>query len=322
MRWMINSGLLLVAFATCSPWAKATETSFSWDKIKYFYAFGDSYTFVQGTLGYPNYSWIGDELNLSFTPEQLLSNEIVPRNTSSDGSNWTEFLTGCMQGKPSECSPRQLWNFAFAGADIDINLLPLHHNFSVQLVDQVKQWSDYAADYIPHPPGETMTAWWIGINDTGDSLGNQTITDFHAFWETEMTSYFQAVQMAYDRGLNSTHLFINVPPEERSPAQVFDTTNGPILQQHIVDFNAVLAEHVQQFAAANPTATVLTFDAHTWFNNVLDNYQAYGFGNITGYCQCRDPTYFWLNTGHPTEYVHVLLAQAILAGLEQVSVST
>ena len=33
-----------------------------------------------------------------------------------------EFLTGCFGGLPSKCAPRQLWNFAFAGADIDGNM--------------------------------------------------------------------------------------------------------------------------------------------------------------------------------------------------------
>ncbi|EEB96982.1 hypothetical protein MPER_03790, partial [Moniliophthora perniciosa FA553] len=101
------------------------------DLIKYVYAFGDSYSFIQGVSGYPNYSFIGDALHPSFTPEELLSNEIIPRNL--------EFLTGCFQGLPSHCE-KQLWDFAFAGADIDVALLPRHHNFTIQLVEQVDQW--------------------------------------------------------------------------------------------------------------------------------------------------------------------------------------
>jgi len=37
------------------------------------------------------------------------------------GQNQLEFLTGCFQGSPFECS-KQLWDFAFAGADIDGSL--------------------------------------------------------------------------------------------------------------------------------------------------------------------------------------------------------
>jgi hypothetical protein len=38
--------------------------------------------------------------------------------------------------------------------------------------DQVNQWVTYASKVIPHPVAETLTAWWIGINDTGDTLTN------------------------------------------------------------------------------------------------------------------------------------------------------
>lgn len=40
-------------------------------------AFGDSYTYVQGTYGLQNYSFIGDLQNFSYTPAQVLSNEII-----------------------------------------------------------------------------------------------------------------------------------------------------------------------------------------------------------------------------------------------------
>ena len=42
-------------------------------------------------------------------------------------------------------------------------------------MDQVRQWATYAKRYIPHPPRKTLTAWWIGINDTGDTLKNATV---------------------------------------------------------------------------------------------------------------------------------------------------
>jgi hypothetical protein len=40
-------------------------------------AFGDSYTYVQGTYGHQNYSFIGDLQDFSYTPEELMSNEII-----------------------------------------------------------------------------------------------------------------------------------------------------------------------------------------------------------------------------------------------------
>jgi hypothetical protein len=40
-------------------------------------AFGDSYTYVQGTAGLQNYSFIGDLQNYSYSPQTLLTDEIV-----------------------------------------------------------------------------------------------------------------------------------------------------------------------------------------------------------------------------------------------------
>ncbi|EIN12675.1 hypothetical protein PUNSTDRAFT_60790 [Punctularia strigosozonata HHB-11173 SS5] len=307
----------LAAFPSVVNGGQFKKPSFRWSDIEYVYAFGDSYTFVQGTLGHANFSFIGDAFNLPFTPKQLLSNQIIPKNTSSDGSNWIEFLTGCLGGHPSSCR-RQLWDFAFAGSDIDANLLPLHHNFTVPLVDQVKQFVTYAKDVIPHPAKKTLTAWWIGINDTGDSSNNASITDWNAFWDAEMTSYFNAVQSAFDNGLRGAHLFINVPPEERNPASL--GKNNTAYTAHIQQYNSLLADYVANFAKKNPSDNVLTFDAHTWFNKILDDASAYGFTNTTGFCECKDSSYFWFNTGHPTEHVHRLLAQAIEQHLEAASI--
>lgn len=93
---------------------------------------------MQGTYGYPNSSFIGDLLNLNYTPSQLLSDVIVQNqvthpeisllslehvadfvqtSTSAGGPNWVEYLTGCFSGLPSHCK-KQLWDFAFGGADV------------------------------------------------------------------------------------------------------------------------------------------------------------------------------------------------------------
>lgn len=223
-------------------------------------------------------------------------------------------MTGCLEGSPLDCK-KELWNFAFAGSDIDGALLPLHHDFTIPLTNQVTQWLTYASKFIPHPASETLTAWWIGINDTGDTLGNASITDFKAFWATEMSSYFKAVQMAHDNGLR-THLFINVPAEDRSPSIVGDPTKSATMKAHLLGFNTILDQHISAFKATNADATIMTFDSNAWFNKVLDSPLQHGFTNITGFCTCAEPAgFFWYNAGHPTERVHRLLAKAIEAEL-------
>ncbi|KAF5369352.1 hypothetical protein D9758_002760 [Tetrapyrgos nigripes] len=284
----------------------------------------------------------GNALDLAFTPQALLSEEIIPRNAQIGyalspfyfifqimfplnqrffhSRVQLEFLTGCFEGLPRNCD-RQLWDFAYAGANIDVALLPRHRADVTSLVEQVQQWASFASSVIPHPSGETMTAWWIGINDTSDTVSNSSITDINAFWEKEMTSYFKAVQQAFDNGL-TTHLFLNVPPEDRAPGTLGNPTKVQTMKDHIALFNQVLANHIANFTSANPDATVMTFDANAWFNSVLDDPASFGFNNVTGFCTCADPAgFFWFNSGHPTERVHRLLAEAIEARLISASVS-
>jgi hypothetical protein len=112
-----------IAVSVSATSANQANEPFNWNSTKDLIAFGDSYTYVQGLLGRQNYSFIGDNFNVSFTPEQLLLNRIVQNQTSTaeGGPNWVEFLTGCgfKDGltDPRLCDVR-LWDFAFAGADI------------------------------------------------------------------------------------------------------------------------------------------------------------------------------------------------------------
>ncbi|KAJ3566034.1 hypothetical protein NP233_g7254 [Leucocoprinus birnbaumii] len=294
---------------------------FSWNNIKYVYAFGDSYSFVQGTKGHANFSFIGDNLSPEFTPQDLLTNQIIPRNVS-------KFLT-----KKKEVAE---WGRQALRAQIG---LPLHHDFTIPLVDQVAQWVTYGSTVIPHPQDQTLTTWWIGINDTGDSNRNASIANFTTFWETEMRSYFKAVDLASSHGLN-THLFLNVPPEERSPGSLGDPGQ---LKDHINLFNSVLENHITQFANSHPgkcSPKPLSLPQYIQDDVIinatdapcfLDNPAEFGFSDVTGFCTCADPAgYFWytemhtliipsrraldeliLDTGHPTQRVHQLLAEAV-----------
>nr|VWP01537.1 Zn(2)-C6 fungal-type domain-containing protein [Ganoderma boninense] len=145
---------------------------------------------------------------------------------------------------------------------------------------------------------------------------------------------------AYDHYLRGTYLFITLPPLERSPDHI-GTSIAPLYKQNIIDYNTALLKHTERFATAHRDVNILTFDAHAWFNEILDTAEDYGFTNITGYehgrlqfdksdecsdasmlrfCECTDPTFFWFNTGHPTAHVHRLLAGAIESELKRASV--
>ena len=103
------------------------DASFSWQSTQSLLAFGDSYTYVQGSQGLQNYSFIADALHPTYTPDQLLNDTIIQNQigTRAGGPNWVEYLTGCglKTEKPAECtapSQKELWDFAFAGADVSV----------------------------------------------------------------------------------------------------------------------------------------------------------------------------------------------------------
>lgn len=58
--------------------------------------------------------------------------------------------------------------------------------------------------------------------------------------------------MAFDNGLRK-HLFINVPPEDRNPATVGNTTAAAEMKEHIALFNSALANHIIAFSERNPS---------------------------------------------------------------------
>lgn len=51
----VSALLLLALMGSVEAAASLAKPQFYWDDIKYFYAFGDSYTFVGGTRGHANY---------------------------------------------------------------------------------------------------------------------------------------------------------------------------------------------------------------------------------------------------------------------------
>ncbi|CAE6499516.1 unnamed protein product [Rhizoctonia solani] len=234
----------------------------------------------------------------------VLKDEIVGNATSSDGANWVEMITNCYAGLPVKC-PRTLWNFAHAGADIDPAILTPHHNYTVDMTEQVDQWVQaWKSKLLKAPAKSSLAAFFIGINDTGDVSSWKNITDWTAFWNTEMDSYFKAVDQVYDTGLRS-FLFLNVPGGR--------TSSSP----QIPTFNSLLAQRVAAFRASKKDVTIFLFDTDKLFTDVLANATAYGFTNTTGYCQCTDPGYFWYNAGHVTEPVHRLIANGVLDLLQK-----
>ncbi|KAJ5655183.1 hypothetical protein N7507_007133 [Penicillium longicatenatum] len=340
---MIASPKSLLVATSLVPWVVASviprpSEKFNWSSKKALLslAFGDSYTYVQGTHGHQNYSFIGDSFNFSYDEETLLADMIVQNQTGTaeGGPNWVEYLTGC-GAKPGLTSPRsckkQLWDFAFAGADISTEYTPLHHNFTVPIVDQIKQYATYGHNTLSKflKTSETLVAVWIGINDVGDSA--KYAVDFPTFYANLTNTLFSSIDTLYDLGYRS-YLIMNLPPMDRDPSNVDSSYPTPNVTQ-LAWYNAALTERAGKFGAEKRDVEIRVFDAHARLSWILDHPSEFGIVNTTGYCTGYDqpdiawnyeaygcPTrleeYFWYNTGHMTSHTHRLLASELEKWLE------
>lgn len=331
MKSSVACSLLLATTTLASPTPPKPTSNFNWHTTKSVLAFGDSYTYVQGTLGHKNYTFIGDAFNLSFTPSKLFSNRIVQNHTSTaeGGPNWVEYLTDCALKSglhnPQDC-PIQLWDFAYAGANTvsQQNFTPAHWNHTVSFEQQVQQFISFgnpALESINLAKKDALVAVWIGINDINDlaKLRGKNAT-FAPLYEQVAGYKFEGVQRIYELGYRK-FLFMNLPPLNRSPSP---SVNASLVRQ----FNDIQSAHADAFQNKNCDATVLQFDVNSVLNDVLDNYQDYGFKNITkncpGYNQpdiwtnpekygCGEglDTYFWYDAGHLGSRTHKIFTEKL-----------
>ncbi|KAH7013365.1 hypothetical protein EDB80DRAFT_774656 [Ilyonectria destructans] len=309
---------------------------FSWSGTKHVVAFGDSYTYVQGTNGYPKYSFIGSYLpgDFAFTPERLLENRISQNYTSQSagGPNWIEYLTGCAvedgYHSPLDCDV-QLWDFAFAGANIAEALLPLHHPYTIPLVNQTQQFLEYGDSVLREhaglDPSNAVVAIWIGINDIIDAqLLNKASPEFYA--ESIKTMLAQSVLPLVKAGYQN-FLILNLPPLDKSPLN-WASLQGQLNDTLIQTWNGELQAQTRTFASKHKGVRTGVFDANKLLKNVLDKPSSYGITNTTDYCSAsnqwpqvvENPTqfgcvpvseYFWFNSGHIGTRVHKALADGV-----------
>lgn len=285
-------------------------SALSWNATEYMFVFGDSYT--------------SDGYNVSAG-----INSPDPGYTSSNGQNWAEFLTSTYNQ-----TAVTTFNLAYSGATIDAALVPPYLPTVLSVVNQVTQFNEYFASKPAGAAWEStnsLFAVWIGINDVGNSFGWTNITQVE-FYETLMDRLFSQVEDLYSNGARS-FLFLTVPPTNRAPLFV---EQGPTavaqMGTDIAEYNAQLTQSIQAFKSNHSDLdTVTVVDTQPIFNVLLDEWQTFGFVNVTGYCAAYEngtstltyqvegcapvSNYFWLNTLHPLFTVHNILAKAISTAL-------
>ncbi|KAF9462717.1 hypothetical protein BDZ94DRAFT_1290124 [Collybia nuda] len=278
----------------------------TWSRTKFLFTFGDSYT----TTGF----------NISAGVDSP-----VPNFTSSNGPNWVQFL-----GDTYNVTNTKVFNLASGGATIDGALVPPFLPTVLSIVDQVKQFNEILA---PKPQGaqwdssNSLFAFWIGINDVGNSFGWTNITR-PQFYDTLMDRLDTQIENLYKQGARS-FLFLTVPPTDRAPLFL---QQGPAISKSLrgfnADYNVRLVRTIARFKARHRDLDqVNIFDTQPIFNLLLDNAKTLGFANSTGFCEVYQngtpqrttqispcapvSSYFWLNSLHPLFTVHESIAHGI-----------
>ncbi|KAF8915394.1 hypothetical protein CPB85DRAFT_1432998 [Mucidula mucida] len=274
---------------------------------KPWFSFGDSYTQTGFNLTTGPLPSVGNPLG----------NPTYPGWTSSGGENWVDFLTTTYN-----TSLVFTYNLAYGGATIDANLVAPYTPSVLSLTDQVNDFLD-SGSLIPSWSSEdTLFSFWIGINDLGNSyyLGG----DRDVFSDTLLDAYFALIDKLVIR-LIAKHftvlmlipssatgarnfLFVNVPPTDRSPLMLGQSTDAQaLLKSTIQGFNTKLAARAQALEANSSGVQTWVWDSNALFTTILDDPTSYGFTDVTTYGD--SPDLFWINDLHPTRYVHKFIAE-------------
>ncbi|ETS83488.1 hypothetical protein PFICI_05364 [Pestalotiopsis fici W106-1] len=272
-----------------------SEAAFNWANVNSVVAFGDSYSSVWGTAGYPNYTFIGSNLpsQYAFTPSQLLNDRIIQNYsaTAEGGPNWLEFLTGCAV-KPGLYLPRscsnQLWDFAFSGASYSKQFFPPHHSYTVPVANQTQRYLSYADQTLALDKSRSLITFWFGINDVFDTKNFYTgpLTD-EQLWNQIISASFQQSVMPLLRAGFRNVLMMNFPPLDRAPPNL--RSSDPYPTKSMVDlWNSILAKQSAQFQASNPGTKIMVYDDNKFFNQVLNSPGSYGIRVTDNFCRAYE----------------------------------
>ncbi|KAG6885895.1 hypothetical protein C0993_008414, partial [Termitomyces sp. T159_Od127] len=93
------------------------------------------------------------------------------------------------------------------------------------------------------------------------------------------------LEILYEEGARS-FLFLTVPPTDRAPLFLQQGSQvAKRLHALVADYNSQLATLVKNFEIKHKDLDqVIVFDTQPIFNTLLDNANALGFVNVTGWC--------------------------------------
>lgn len=271
---------------------------------RHIFMFGDSYsaTLFNSTEELPS-------------RDNLFGNPAYPGLTSSNGSNWVDYLVyEFNETQPGE--PITLcYDYAWPGASV-IRLprdMPVPNYYAFE--DQTKLFEANAGS-IDWNSTDSIMISWFGINDSGlnVALGLGPQEPKKSFAQTART-YFQQLDTFYRYG-GRNFLVLSVPPVWRAPVAITHNSS-PQVQTSVGLFNTALAREAYSFQTSHLGSQVSIFDPTSAVNEVLDNFADYGAPDAT--CTNENRTVndcLWQGEAHPSSTVHMSIARAAYAQLQ------
>ena len=239
---------------------------------------------------------LSDDGNLLFFEDQPRPDpEIYYQGRFSNGPVWVEYLVD-----PERLNlPKTA--IALGGAQTD-GLVP------PGLLEQV---SVYTAARGFSLSEDTLFILWAGANDFLNGDG-----DFQDAVDNINTAMERLVEFG------AMHILVFNLPDLGTIPDTLSTPEAPAASAFTLNFNAELADMLDQFSVEHPEVGLYTFDANSFFMEVRNNPAEFGFTNVTE----PSPNFeiennfegaghlFW-DEKHPTTAAHALLADRVFADI-------
>jgi phospholipase/lecithinase/hemolysin len=260
--------------------------------------------------------------------------------TSCNGPNWVDFLT-----VKYNASTVLTYNLADGGATIDAALAKPWKPDVLSLIDQVQKrfLKKYATkpNYAPWSSDNTLFAFWIGINDVGNTYWDKDKTKVNQMFK----EYSALLEQVYATGARN-FVFLGVPPLSRTPLSSGNAEGVTLEDKAVRAWNSDLIKMSDSLRARHADVTSLIFSTMDVYNKVLDDPLSYPqtkglkdtkdfcgvypnipqgsvkngagkkVGGAKGACKYGADEYFWYNNLHPTSPIHDATAADLAKLLE------
>lgn len=186
------------------------------------------------------------------------------------------------------------FNVAYGGATVDSALVTPYAPEVLSLKNQTQDlflptYGDSKAAAHPWTASDSLFAFFIGINDVGNSWWLETSTELY----TQIFEVYEGLlEQIYATGARN-FLFLQVPPVNLAPLTLENgewsiENEGKAIQV----WNDKLKEMTASFGAKHADAELLVHQTWDLYNKVIENpasfEQTAGLKNVTGYCKAYE----------------------------------